>query len=310
MSAQVGVTVSRSTSDTTPPSVTITYPTSGATVAAGAQTITENVSDNVGVTLVKTLINSSVVCQKTAPPYSCPVTLSGTGATVDVIAYDAAGNSRLAEVNVKVAASGTTSSSSTPGTPDTTPPSVTITYPTSGATVAAGAQTITENVSDNVGVTLVKTLINSSVVCQKTAPPYSCPVTLSGTGATVDVIAYDAAGNSRLAEVNVKVAASGTTSSSSTPGTPDTTPPSVTITYPTSGATVAAGAQTITENVSDNVGVTLVKTLINSSVVCQKTAPPYSCPVTLSGTGATVDVIAYDAAGNSRLAEVNVKVKP
>jgi hypothetical protein len=208
MSAQVAVTVSSTTTtDTTAPSVTITYPTSGATVAAGAQTITENVSDNIGVTMVKTLINGSVVCQKTAPPYSCPVTLSGTGATVDVIAYDAAGNSRTAEVNVKVVAGGTTSGSgSSSSTPDTTPPTVTITYPTSGATVAAGAQTITENVSDNLGVTMVKTLINSTVICQKTTPPYSCPVTLSGTGATVDVVAYDAAGNSRMAEVNVKVA--------------------------------------------------------------------------------------------------------
>jgi hypothetical protein len=84
----------------------------------------------------------------------------------------------------------------------------------------------------------------------------------------------------------------------------------LTITYPTSGSTVASGAQTITETVSDNVGVTLVNTLINGSVICQKTAAPYSCPVTLSGTAATVDVIAYDAAGNSRMAEVNVRVAP
>src|SRR4029434_1597864 len=103
------------------------------------------VSDNVGVTLVKTAINGTVICQKTAPPYSCPVTLSGSTATVDVWAYDAAGNSRLAEVNVIVAAGGTTAPpSSSPSSVDTTPPSVTITYPTSGSTVASGAQTITE----------------------------------------------------------------------------------------------------------------------------------------------------------------------
>ena len=104
MSSVVGVTVSRSSgTDTTPPNVTITYPLSGATVPHGAQTITETVSDNVGVTMVKTKINGTVICQKTAAPYSCPVNLSGTAATVDVIAYDAAGNSRTAENNVKVA---------------------------------------------------------------------------------------------------------------------------------------------------------------------------------------------------------------
>ncbi len=200
MSSPVTVTVDGA--DTTPPSVTITYPTSGATVAAGAQTITENVSDNVGVTLVKTLINSSVVCQKTAPPYSCPVTLSGTGATVDVIAYDAAGNSRLAEVNVKVAANGTTSGSNTA---DTTPPSVTITYPPSGIRLNRGNKTtITADVSDNVGVAVVKTYADGGLICQDTAPPYACPWTVWGKGQVlIQVRAVDRAGNARTERVSV-----------------------------------------------------------------------------------------------------------
>jgi hypothetical protein len=302
MSAPVAVTVS--STDTAPPSVTITYPTSGATVAPGTQTITENVSDNVGVTLVKTLINGSVICQKTAVPYACAVTLSGTAATVDVIAYDAAGNSRMAEVNVKVASGGSTSSPPPPDpiAPDTTPPSVTITYPTSGVTVATGAQTITENVSDNVGVTLVKTLINGSVICQKTAPPYSCPVTLSGTAATVDVIAYDAAGNSRMAEVNVKVASRGSTSPK------DTTPPNVTITYPLSGIRMNRGTKTnITAKASDSVGVAVVKTYVNDSLICQQNSAPYSCPWTVPNTGnVQIRVKALDSAGNRAVASVSV----
>jgi hypothetical protein len=297
---------SGSSSDTTPPSVTITAPTSGATLAPGTQTVTVNASDNVGVTLVKTAVNGQVFCGKTAPPFTCAVTLSGSLATIDVWAYDAAGNSRMAEVNVKVAAGGSTSSPS-PSGPDTTPPSVTITAPTSGATLAPGTQTVTVNASDNVGVTMVKTAVNNQVFCQKTAPPFTCPVTLSGSLATIDVWAYDAAGNSRMAEVNVRVAAGGSTSGSSTP---DTTPPSVTITSPTSGATLGKGAQTVTANASDNVGVTLVKTAVNGAVICQKTAAPYSCPVSLSGSLATIDVWAYDAAGNSRMAEVNVHVSP
>ena len=46
--------------------MTITYPTSGATIAGGPQTVTANASDNVGVTLVKTSLNGSLVCQDTA----------------------------------------------------------------------------------------------------------------------------------------------------------------------------------------------------------------------------------------------------
>jgi len=84
--------------------------------ASGTQTVTATASDNVGVTMVKTAVNNQVFCQQTAPPFSCPVTLSGSLATIDVWAYDAAGNSRMAEVNVKVAAGGSTSTSS-PTTP-------------------------------------------------------------------------------------------------------------------------------------------------------------------------------------------------
>ena len=73
---------------------------------------------------------------------------------------------------------------------------------------------------------------------------------------------------------------------------------------------MASGTQTVTATASDNVGVTMVKTAVNNQVFCQQTAPPFSCPVTLSGSLATIDVWAYDAAGNSRMAEVNVKVAP
>jgi hypothetical protein len=197
MSAPVAVTVSNS--DTTPPNVTITYPISRATVAPGAQTITENVSDNVAVTIVKTLINGTVICQKTAPPYACSVWLSGTQATVDVIAYDAAGNSRKAEVNVKVAPGGSTSPR------DSTPPSVTITYPPSGISVKRGIKTtITTRASDNVGVALVKTYVNGSLICQQRSAPYSCPWTVGNTNkAQIQVKAIDFAGNTGAASVSV-----------------------------------------------------------------------------------------------------------
>jgi hypothetical protein len=183
-----------------------------------------------------------------------------------------------------------------------TPPNVTITYPLSGATIASGSQTVTANASDNVGVTVVKTYLNGSLVCQDTTAPYACPISVSGSGATIVVTAFDARGNSRSAEVNVRVGSSSTI-------TTDTTPPNVTITYPLSGATLASGAQTITANASDNVGVAVVKTYLNGSIVCQDTTTPYACPVSLRTGAATINVTAVDAKGNSRTHEVNVWVR-
>jgi hypothetical protein len=250
---------------------------------------------------VKTYLNGSLVCQDTSAPYSCVISVSGTAATIVVTAFDAAGNSRTHEVNVKVGAGGS-SSAAPPSPTDTTPPSVTITYPTSGATIATGPQTVTANASDNVGVTVVKTYLNGSLVCQDTTLPYSCPISVKPSAATIVVTAFDARGNSRTHEVNVKVGAGGSNPT-------DTTPPNVTITYPTSGATVATGPQTVTANASDNVGVTVVKTYLNGSLVCQDTSAPYSCVISVSGTAATIVVTAFDAAGNSRTYEVNVKAR-
>jgi hypothetical protein len=305
MSAPVSVTVTR-TSDTTPPNVAFAYPVTGQLIASGSQTVRVNASDNVGVTLVKIFHNGSLRCQVTTSPYTCGVSVSGTLATFNATAFDAAGNSRSTEVTVAVGSGGSTSPlpapTPTPSATDVTPPNVTITYPLSGATIASGSQTVTANASDNVGVTVVKTYLNGSLVCQDTTAPYACPISVSGSGATIVVTAFDARGNSRSAEVNVRVGSSSTI-------TTDTTPPNVTITYPLSGATLASGAQTITANASDNVGVAVVKTYLNGSIVCQDTTTPYACPVSLRTGAATINVTAVDAKGNSRTHEVNVWVR-
>jgi hypothetical protein len=131
---------------------------------------------------------------------------------------------------------------------------------------------------------------------------------LSGTGATVDVIAYDAAGNSRMAEVNVKVASGASSPPPLNPVGPDTTPPSVTITYPLSGIRMNRGTKTnITASASDNIGVAVVKTYVNGSLLCQQSSAPYSCPWTVGNTGKVqIQVTALDSAGNTGATSVTV----
>jgi len=88
----------------------------------------------------------------------------------------------------------------------------------------------------------------------------------------------------------------------STNSTVDTTPPTVNVTSPASGATLS-GTVTLTANATDNVGVTSVQFLLDgANVGAPLTIAPYSLPwdTTTSSNGShTISAQARDAAGNT-----------
>ncbi len=182
---------------------------------------------------------------------------------------------------------------------DTTPPTTSIVNPLERATVS-GTQPISVTASDNVGVSDGAIMIDGSIVASFSgqAATYNWNTTQSAVGAhKLQSKVQDAAGNVGMSSpVDVTVSGS------------DTTPPSVTITYPPSGIRIARGVQTpITANVSDSGGVALVRTYVNGSVICEQKAAPYSCSWTASGTGkAKIQVRALDLAGNAAVASVSV----
>ena len=82
--------------------------------------------------------------------------------------------------------------------------------------------------------------------------------------------------------------------------TPDTTPPTVSITSPTAGQTVS-GTATITAAASDNIGVTKVEVYINDLLMGADTSSPYTFSWNTNGYSngnQTIRATAYDAAGN------------
>ena len=181
-------------SDTVAPSVSLTAPGSGSTVS-GPVNVTATASDNVGVSKVEFFIDNVLVGTDAASPYAyawnSAAATNGTHVLV-AKAHDAAGNT---------ATSGSATVTVTGGISDTTPPTVSITFPTAGATVA-GAVTITAVASDDIGVTRVEFLIDGAVVGQgvsaRQAGPFefSWNTTTWATGAhTLETRAYDAAGN-------------------------------------------------------------------------------------------------------------------
>lgn len=91
-------------------------------------------------------------------------------------------------------------------------------------------------------------------------------------------------------------------------GTPDTTPPTVSITSPTANAQVQAGFA-VTVQASDDVAINKVELRVDNNLVDTKTSAPFNFvgPATLTPGTHHVEATAYDAAGNTAKAAVDVK---
>src|SRR6267143_6411293 len=270
--------------------VTVTSPASGSTVS-GAVPVSASVS-GIGALTVRgvqfKLDGNNLGAEDTTAPYSVSwntAAASNGSHTLTAVARDSLGMLWTSDpVTVTVFN-------------DTTPPTVSITSPASG-TIVAGTISVTASASDNVGVVGVQFLLDGlNAGTEVTAAPYSVSwntTTASNSSHSLTAVARDAAGN-RTPSAPVAVTVSN--------GAPaDTTPPTVSITSPTSGASVS-GTVTMTANASDNVGVAGVQFLLDGvNVGAEVTAAPYSAPwdtTTASrGSSHTLTAVARDGAGN------------
>src|SRR3989475_10710570 len=220
--------------DTTPPTVSMTAPAAGSTVA-GTVTVSATATDNVGVAGGQfKLDGANLAAEVTAAPYSTTwntIPAANGSHTLTAVARDAAGNTATAAaVSVTV---------------DNTPPTISLIAPVAGATVA-GTVTISASATDNMSVAWVQFKLDGrNLGARVTVAPYSLSwtTTTASDGAhTLTAVARDAAGNTATsAAVSVTVAN-------------DTTPPTISLTAPSAGATVA-GTVTISASATDNVGV-------------------------------------------------------
>ena len=285
--------------------VTITSPGSGSPVSG-------TTSVNASVSIVGSLTVSSVQfrldganlgARDTSAPYSVSwnTTATSNGShTLTAVATDILGV-QFTSSPVTV----TVNNAPPPPPPppaDTTPPTVSITAPVSGATVF-GTTSVTASASDNVGVVGVQFKVDGiNLGAEDTAAPYavSWDTTSASNGShTLTAVARDAAGNvSPVSAVTVTV------NNAPPPPPADTTPPTVSITAPKDGATVKGTTVTVTASASDNVGVVGVQFLLDDGVngSVDVTTAPYSVSwntTTTSDGSHKITAIARDAAGNS-----------
>jgi hypothetical protein len=185
--------------DTQPPVVSISSPTGG--TVSGIVPVNVSASDNVGVTRVDLLVNGTLLATDTTTPYgfSWDSTNLGGSATLVARAYDAAGNSGTSQtVTVTVGAA-------PPVTPDTIPPTVTISKPGNGSTVK-GVIAIAATATDNVGVASFSLYVDGTVKVTGNVASisYQWNTRKAASGAhTISAVAKDAAGNQTTATINV-----------------------------------------------------------------------------------------------------------
>jgi len=150
------------------------------------------------------------------------------------------------------------SGSTKPGGGDTTPPTVSITSPTSGATIA-GTINVVATASDNVAVASVQFQVDgSNLGAAATTTAYSASLnttTLANGKHTLTAVATDTS-NNKATSAAVSITVNNTNS----------TTPNVSITAPASGATVS-GTITVTASASDSVGIANVQFQVDSSTL-------------------------------------------
>jgi hypothetical protein len=299
-SAVISATVANKTSDTTAPTVSVTAPANGGTVS-GTVNVTASASDNVGVSSVDFYIDNVLQGSSSAVPYGLTWS-TGNWAdgshTLKAVAKDAAGNQGTsAMVTVTIANKSS----------DTTPPAVSITSPSNGATVS-GNVTVTAGATDNVGVVSVDFYVDGVFEGTKTAPyTLTWYTTYYAEGShTLKAVARDAAGNTASSAVVTATVANQTA---------DKTAPTVKIITPVQGW--VSGWITINASATDNVGVVGVTFYLDGvQLAPEVSAGPtgiYSLSWnsgTLSGHQYhTLSAVARDAAGNTGSAQVQIKAR-
>jgi hypothetical protein len=179
-------------------------------------------------------------------------------------------------------------------TPDTQAPTVNITAPAAGN--VSGTTNVTATAADNVGVSGVQFQLDG---VNLGAEDLSSPFTISWNTTAVSngnhvltAIARDAAGNTTTSSaINVNVN-----------NVVDAAPPTVNITSPTNGATVA-GSITVTANAADDIGVVGVQFLLDGvNLGAEDLSAPYSIPwgtATSSNGNHVLTARARDAVGNT-----------
>ena len=276
-------------SDSVAPSVSLTSPANGSTVS-GTITLSAQASDNVGVSSVQFLSNGAALGPADAvSPYAISwdtrTAANGT-VTLTATAVDGAGNTGTSQaLTVTV----------------NNPPRLVVNQPVHNSTVSGTTVNVayagTGDVSE---VAHAHFQLDGGGQVDDTTYDGAHQLSNVPPGAHVITGFLARADESKIAGSDASPVAFNTT-------VPDTTPPSVTVTSPASGARVE-GMVAVTAEAFDNVGVAGVQFMYDGTLIgTQDTTSPYSVnwnTASVPNGSHTLTAIARDAAANSTTAVV------
>lgn len=299
--ASVTVNVNNPVADTAAPTAPANLTSSSP--AANSISLSWTAStDNVGVLGYNIYRNGAKLSSVPGTSFTDTGLTAGTTYSYYVSAYDAAGNTSSPSNTLSV---------TTPN-PDTTKPTVSITAPGSGSTVA-GTITIGGTASDNIALASVTLRIDSGAIITPSGTAswtYNWDTTFYANGThTITATATDSSGNTNIATSTVTV-------SNQTTG--DTTKPTMnwplTATNPMSGTSAQFGTYASDD---DFTGVTAAAYSVNGGPLVSIPITPSTFPV-INGTmdstkypdgTYTLTVYAYDAAGNNAFVSATMTIR-
>ncbi len=270
--------------DLVAPSVSITSPKTGATVA-GTQQVTFTATDNVAVTRIDLRVDGTTYSSDFAAPWSLAwqtTNLADGTHTLSAVAWDAAGNKGTSATVTVVVVN---------NRPDTAAPVVTVLKPAAGT--HSGVLDVEISAVDDVGVVSSEILVDGKVVEAGTAYTWDTTQLTNGLHA-LQGRARDAAGNVGTSQV-VQITVDN-----------DLIPPQVTFVTPSEGAHVA-GTVEVKAEASDDRGDVTVRLLLDGELLADAAEESVDTRSLADGPH-VLKAEATDAAGNPAAAEVRFHV--
>ena len=268
--------------DTTPPSIAIDSPAPGAIIPVNSITVNWSASDvGVGLDHFDLSLDGGAPVTLDANVTSYTVSgLSDGNHTVQVTAVDGAGNAASTSVSVIV---------------DTTPPVLSITYPTAGTVFGSTTVAVAWSASDAAsGLDHFELSVDGGPVTVLGPSEVNYTFTSLSQGSHVaTVVAFDLAGHSTAATRSFTV---------------DTAAPTIVLSAPAAGY-VSTRNVLVTWTASDNVGLDHIEVSLDGGAPVTLAASATSYTLTGVPDGPhTISVLAVDLAGSSTSDSVDVTV--
>ncbi len=246
--------------DTTPPALIVSQPAGDVVTKEAAYAVTGNVTDSTALTVT---INGTPVSPGTNGDFTFNAVLVEGSNTILIIATDAVGN---------------TSSVSRKIVRDSTPPTLTVTSPSTGMVTTANTVTVNGTVFDSTAVTITA---NGTPLPVNGDGSFTGQVPIMEGTNVITVVATDAVGNTSTITQSV---------------IRDTAPPVLTLSTPSDNTVTRDTSAAVSGTVTDSTSITL---LVNGAPVTPGPTGSFTTSVPLTEGVNTVTVSATDAAGNS-----------